>query len=79
MTDIPDEIVRRLVALARHYAPDDAEARALVALLPEPVDPDLVEAEVIYKSCWANNTGATDAIHAGIRRGRELANQERKS
>lgn len=92
MTDIPDEIVQRMVRFLRYYERnkiDDVEtfghqamleARAIVALLPEPVDPDLVEARVFYEA-WDNDQISTvvDACLAALKRGRELANQERKS
>jgi hypothetical protein len=47
--EIGPEVVERMVALVRHAAVSASghtkeEARAIAALLPEPVDPDLVEA-----------------------------------
>ncbi len=100
MTDIPDEIVQRLVALARkitlgnrpsHH--DYIEASAIVALLPEQVDPDVLVARDLVETTvhWSPQTdrgiasGRNDGTPemkialAGIKRGRELANQERKS
>ena len=48
-TQIDDAVVERLIALARNVATNRMngthnEANAIVALLPEPVDPDLIEA-----------------------------------
>ncbi len=100
MTDIPDEIVQRMVTLVREMAPgircltsDIIEARAIVALLPEPVDPDgLVVQDLVIESGWderplwkCRNTGdrrmdsSADLAYRAVKRGRELANQERKS
>ena len=60
MTDLSPEVVGRMVALVRAWANDartvaearqlGIEARAIVALLPEPVDLDLVEARKIAAS-----------------------------
>jgi hypothetical protein len=53
--EIPAELVERMVALVRQIAGpwplidhvQRHEARAIAALLPEPVDPDLIEAREI--------------------------------
>ena len=54
--EIAPEIVERCVALVRGLADGSIvaagypEARAIVALLPEPVDPDLIEARHVAGS-----------------------------
>lgn len=109
MTDINEATVHRMAKLVRQiekgflmaYVNDSGiseydavnEARAIVALLPEPVDPDLLEARELY--VVANNLGGDDATFvrkgqmdacdeiqlalAAIKRGRELARQEQTS
>jgi hypothetical protein len=96
--DISPEVVERCVTLVRllvaYEAVDDIEkpladeARAIVALLPEPVDPDLIEArrmaealgqggtrEQWFSGKW--DTGPAIQWHlAGIKRGRQLAQEQ---
>lgn len=97
MSDISPEAIERMVALVRErifaYREWDAdsfpnyitEARAIVALLPEPVDPDLPIAREIAddkrlaRDSYPFGQGQSDthplvqSALAGIRRGRELA------
>lgn len=100
MSEIEPETVDRMVALIRRVAAEldhyhgyaanamQMEGRAIVALLPEPVDPDLIEARKIVASlCYRVDTdgyvrvmkGRNDSglnvreTLAGIKRGRELA------
>lgn len=54
MGEISPELVERMVALVRHMARDVVardihfnEARTIVAELPKPVDPDLIEAREV--------------------------------
>jgi hypothetical protein len=56
MKDIPDEVVERMVALVKDAAGTagiapvsavEAEARAIMALLPQPIDPLLLRAREI--------------------------------
>lgn len=106
MTDLSPETVGKLVALVRGVAncyPVEGEARgvgskwindarAIVAELPEPVDPDLMEArEAVIASVGFGGTIAADrarsgdfdtwptviAALAGIKRGRALAAGDR--
>lgn len=99
MTDLSPETVGRMEALVRKVATwtwvahtdadkDYAEARAIVAKLPEPVDPDLVEAREIAQhgvNVGVNDFagGHCDKSHdvqlalAAIKRGRALAAGDR--
>lgn len=98
--EIGREVVERMVTLVRELHADHvkhgahdyvqdfvARTAAIVALLPEPVDPDLVEARAIASE-WSKvqhglgrdyTTGLYDdepglqAVLAGIKRGRGLA------
>lgn len=100
MTYINEATVERMVRLVRRIALQplsDAgvEARAIVALLPEPVDPDLVEArqvvidtlapenharcncrEEIANGGWDSGQKVRASL-AAIKRGRELARQDK--
>lgn len=97
MTDVEPEIVERMVGFVRSCAEKPAltlydslviinEARAIVALLPEPVDPDLVEARLLSISFRSgekikdeimsgkrDDEEAIQALLAAIKRGRQLA------
>lgn len=82
--DIPPEVVERMIGFVRNVsemttsAMDDLEeARAIAALLPEPVDPDLLEAKAIVKEAYpemrADYAGRRISIAlAAIKRGRDL-------
>lgn len=90
MTAISPELVERMVEVIRQMDAASggsalfAEARAIAALMPAPVDPDLVLARKIadrVTDCgYDYHAGLKDAypivagILAGIKRGRELAN-----
>lgn len=103
--DIPQELVERMVALVRELAgrpgglmawhsdtPAKVEAVAIASLLPEPVDPDLIEArEFLILSHGAGvsegykryaRDGSYDDDEdcqrwlAAIKRGRELASKD---
>lgn len=77
--DTKPDLTARMEALVRamvrpntmHWGGDYTEARAIVALLPEPVDPDTEEAErIAYEMQEAL---PRDLVEAGIKRGRALA------
>lgn len=92
--DISPELVERMVALVRQCAGQplhgqalhdvDVEAQSIVAQLPEPIDPDLMEARQIaafhagaardgtMNGEWDNSLYVQNALK-GIKRGRELA------
>ena len=89
MTPYPDEAVERAIALVRKMAeaaprsPDAIEAADIVALLPVPVDPDLLLAREMAEFFWEPASykiriGAHDdkpgvqACLAAIKKGREL-------
>lgn len=99
MTKIDDALVERMTVLIRAWAHDESyypfrgygetidEAKAVSALLPEPVDPDLVEARTLaweHSDCKksysqsfvmdgrADNGTAVKAMLAAIKRGREM-------
>jgi hypothetical protein len=78
-SELPVELVERMVALVRglsdpqidaRYNLGVAEARAIAALLPEPVDPLLVMArEYVARSCeWFSDE--PEQIAANIRSGK---------
>lgn len=84
---ISDELVERMVALVRDLAGKDGacfvgevkdEARAIVAELPEPVDPHLAIAKRIKDTAYQADKGSmkldwvTVAILEGISTGRQL-------
>lgn len=87
--DIPDEVVARMVALVREMADRDSptyyydlfmRARDIAALLPEPVDPDLIEARKIVKACYPEMTEGYNGrrmmvAKSALARGRELAKE----
>ncbi len=76
--DIPQELVERMVEFVRMCADSSymkcsaikEEAESIAALLPEPVDPDMVEArELIARACaWFNEDPAemVKNIRAGL-------------
>ena len=81
--EISQELVERMAALVRAVAdvPKDSalgqsgyasEARAIVAELPKPVDPDLIEAEAIFGKWQGGDQKMIDMVLSAIRRGREL-------
>lgn len=83
MHSIDDEVVERCVALVRRVgslstprctiSEIEDEARAIVALLPEPLDPDLAEAERLLDEFWGSpNKGSLDLALAALKRGRAL-------
>lgn len=86
-----DEVVERAMALVRRMADATgfatwldhrAEARAIVALLPEPVSVDLAEAQRIVDGCGINPDdpeyyAALGIADEAIRRGRALAAEGR--
>lgn len=99
MSEVAPEVVERMVALVRQIGSMTPrttaqdywfpEAAAIVALLPEPVDPDLIEARKLAFD-FAGTMGpkppgildgemddseALLALYAAIKRGRELAAQ----
>lgn len=89
VSDISPEVVERMVALVRDVADGEpvyrnelaatweVEARAIAALLPEPIDPDLIEArkigaeiarrsgndiqQILRPDCW--ESGVNDDTH----------------
>lgn len=89
--EIAPELVERMVALvrgmvalpeasARPHGAAFEKAREIAALLPEPIDPDLIEAIALVNSKIDISGAATKAQHwavqmalACIKRGRELA------
>lgn len=91
--DIAPEVVERMVALvramavvrgppwSRHSLNPFGEAKAIVALLPEPIDPDVLEAGSICTGMnergyfFANAEQACAIALAGIKRGRKLERQ----
>jgi len=75
MSEISQEVIERMVALVRKMEPegshsgsytlrreDYVEAHAIAALLPEPVDPDLIEAREL---AFPGAEEFTDEIAAG--------------
>jgi len=92
--DISPEVVERMAALVRDLAASQTrgcyavEAREIVALLPEVVDPDLIEAREIaakrFPGTWTSTAmlrGEFDhlyvsAILDGIKRGRRLSQDQ---
>ncbi len=80
MTDIPDALVERMVALVHlmanrstpttreNDADENYEARAIAALLPKPIDPDLITAREIAVRVWRDG----GAVHCA-----KAANQGR--
>jgi len=88
MTPYPDEAVERAIALARKIDGEAlshsggtwaAEARAIVALLPVPVDPDIAIATKLAHDLYPMRAEPFHAgsslirdIASGIKRGREL-------
>lgn len=92
--DISPEVVEKLVAFVRNLASSSSaspifrQAADLVALLPEPVDPDLIEARKLAGAL--NQGGSTEqwlsgkwddgpAVQwhlAGIKRGRQLSQDQ---
>jgi len=103
MTDISDEVVERMVAFTRQLAGEAEptvfraeaahgirdEARAIVALLPEPLDPDLQIVRQLFAEYAEQSPPCTRAAYIGrgegdqwfetsiallaLKRGRELA------
>jgi len=63
MTPYPDEAVERAIALVRKMEADgrpplegpwQREARAIVALLPVPVDPDIAEVREVVRDAYGS-------------------------
>lgn len=91
MSDIPQEVIDRMEVFVRDAARWDGrsgtgEARAIVALLPKSVDPDIEHACALIRDVWGTDApyvgviscgffAAQDLALAGIKRGRELASQ----
>lgn len=84
MSEISQELAARMAAFVRDWVANDpypsallTEARAIVALLPKPVDPDLEEAKAIaFKNGWgrvSDDSGIVIVLLKALRRGRELS------
>ncbi len=74
-SEVGPEVVERMIALVRGMASNDDphphydEARAIVALLPEPVDADLIEAREVAAAVF-DNGGSHPSIASGLRAGK---------
>lgn len=82
-----DDIAKRMEALVRSVASETsfaawmghaAEARAIVALLPEPVDADREEAKRIAAEWYSEEAPHIDPLTAAIRRLRALERDSRE-
>lgn len=83
-----DPMAKRMEALVKRMAADwsymsdgrsfSAEARAIVALLPEPVDADREEAKKIAAEWYSEEAPHIDPLTAAIRRGRALERGSRE-
>lgn len=96
MSEIPQELVDRMIVLMRNFAQGSERtipeatsllrdcAKCILAELPKPVDPDLIEARAIAGSHCGGDlqdnimSGSWDGdiivrhVYAAIKRGREL-------
>lgn len=78
MTDLSPETVERMVALVRAAAVNGVshsaiatEARAIIATLPEPVDPDIAEVQAIFATAFDTEAGSSG--QDGVCRSRKIA------